>query len=248
MLGVVYERDTGHEHDSRSRLRVLMTERRRHRIVLVGASGHASVVADAIERAERHWIVGVIDHHQTPGSEACGYPVLGDERVLAGLVAKQHIDGVIVCIGDNATRWRVSRKVAAAAPTLAFVSIVHPFTSVASSAKIGPGAFIGPGAVIAPRAVVGAHAVVNTGATLDHDSVLGEGASLAPGVAVGGNVTIGDVSAVSIGASVSHGITIGAHSVIGAGAIVLSDLPDHCIAYGVPARVVRSRGEGERYL
>jgi len=36
--------------------------------------------------------------------------------------------------------------------------------------------------------------------------------------------------------------------VVGAGALVREDLPDHCVAYGVPARVIRRRAEGEKYL
>jgi serine acetyltransferase len=47
---------------------------------------------------------------------------------------------------------------------------------------------------------------------------------------------------------VIHARTIGVHCVIGAGALVLADLPDSVLAYGLPARVVRARKEGEPYL
>jgi acetyltransferase-like isoleucine patch superfamily enzyme len=35
---------------------------------------------------------------------------------------------------------------------------------------------------------------------------------------------------------------------IGAGALVQEDIPDHCVAYGIPAKVIRQREEGEKYL
>jgi acetyltransferase-like isoleucine patch superfamily enzyme len=35
--------------------------------------------------------------------------------------------------------------------------------------------------------------------------------------------------------------SIGRHCIIGAGALVLSPVPDYCIAVGVPARVIRDR-------
>ena len=89
---------------------------------------------------------------------------------------------------------------------------------------------------------------MNTRASLDHHGVMGAYASLAPGVATGGNVSIGEGSAVSIGATVLHGRSIGAWSVVGAGATVIKDVPDHVVAYGTPARVVRGRESGERYL
>jgi acetyltransferase-like isoleucine patch superfamily enzyme len=41
------------------------------------------------------------------------------------------------------------------------------------------------------------------------------------------------------GAVVLPGVTIGRHVVVAAGAVVTTDLPDYCVAVGVPARVVR---------
>jgi len=61
-------------------------------------------------------------------------------------------------------------------------------------------------------------------------------------------VHIGAFTAVGLGASVIHEVTIGPHTVIGAGAVVLVEVPDHVVAFGVPARVVRARAEGEPYL
>ena len=44
-----------------------------------------------------------------------------------------------------------------------------------------------------------------------------------------------------LGASVTvgAGVTIGRNSVIGAGSVVLRDIPDHVVAAGVPAKVIR---------
>ena len=53
---------------------------------------------------------------------------------------------------------------------------------------------------------------------------------------------------IGLGANVIHGVTIGDDTLVGAGALVLDDLPSQVVAYGVPARVARSRQPGERYL
>ena len=72
--------------------------------------------------------------------------------------------------------------------------------------------------------------------------------SIAPGATLGGNVRVGGGSAISLGVGVIHGITIGEDTVIGAGAVVVRDMPPGVVAYGVPARVIRTRARGERYL
>ncbi|MEM9565570.1 MAG: acyltransferase [Actinomycetota bacterium] len=53
-------------------------------------------------------------------------------------------------------------------------------------------------------------------------------------------VVIGDGSWLGTNAVVLPGVTIGRHVAVGAGSIVTTDLPDHTVAAGVPARVLKS--------
>jgi maltose O-acetyltransferase len=48
------------------------------------------------------------------------------------------------------------------------------------------------------------------------------------------------------GVTVLPGVTIGQDTVVGAGAVVARDLPAGVVAAGVPARIVRAIGEGDR--
>jgi acetyltransferase-like isoleucine patch superfamily enzyme len=59
-------------------------------------------------------------------------------------------------------------------------------------------------------------------------------------------VTIGDGAWLAQGVVVCPGVTIGRGAVIGAGSVVLDDVPDHAVAVGAPARVVRTFGPRER--
>ncbi len=52
-------------------------------------------------------------------------------------------------------------------------------------------------------------------------------------------VRIGAGSWLGTNAVVLPGVTIGRHVAVGAGSVVTSDLPDHTVAVGVPARVIR---------
>jgi acetyltransferase-like isoleucine patch superfamily enzyme len=58
-------------------------------------------------------------------------------------------------------------------------------------------------------------------------------------------VRIGAGSWLGAGVVVLPGVTIGRHVAVGAGAVVTTDLPDRCVAVGVPARVVRMLDDGE---
>lgn len=52
-------------------------------------------------------------------------------------------------------------------------------------------------------------------------------------------VKIGSQSFIGMGARIFPGVTIGKHCVIGANAVVTHDIPDYCVAAGVPARVIK---------
>ena len=52
-------------------------------------------------------------------------------------------------------------------------------------------------------------------------------------------ITIGDGSWIGAGAIILDGVRIGKGACVGAGAVVNSDVPDHALAVGVPARVIR---------
>lgn len=60
------------------------------------------------------------------------------------------------------------------------------------------------------------------------------------GFQVDGRIIIGDYVWIGMGAMILHGVTIGDGAVIVAGAVVSTSIPPHCLAAGVPARVVRT--------
>lgn len=54
-----------------------------------------------------------------------------------------------------------------------------------------------------------------------------------------GPVEIGDGTWIGIGVAITANVKIGRNCVIGAGSVVTNDIPDFCVAAGVPAKVIR---------
>jgi len=217
-------------------------------IAIIGAAGHGRVIVDIVEREGRHRIVGLIDRDRELGAETMGYRVIGRELDLPTLVETHGVAGVLIAVGDNFVRSEIAARLQATAPEVPLVRAVHPGACVARDVVIGEGSVVMAGAQINPCCKIGRGCILNTGASLDHDSMMGDFSSLAPGVVTGGDCHIGRLAAVGIGAVLVHGVRIGAHTVIGAGATVVKNIASHRVAYGTPARDIRVRGEGDRYL
>jgi acetyltransferase EpsM len=213
-----------------------MTERRP--LAVWGAAGHALVVADIVRMRGEHDIVAFLDdvNPDRKGRPFAGASIVGGRDELANLRA-QGVEDVVLAFGDCPGRLRLAEFVRQQGFSL--VTLVHPATTIAVDAVIGPGCVIVAGSVINPRARLGANVIVNTGATVDHECVLDDAVHLGPGVHLGGRVTVGTAAWVGIGAVVKDGVRIGAGSIIGAGAVVLDDIPAGVVAYGTPARAVR---------
>lgn len=213
----------------------------RPKLVIWGAGGHAGVVADIIRSGDDYEIAGFLDD-VTPGRSAgrCHDAPLWVERTCLPELRRDGVEFLIVAMGDCHARLRL----AAAARDLGFslATAVHPSAILASQVRIGAGSVIAAGSVVCVDVSLGENVIVNTCASVDHGSVIGDGAHVGPGARVGGRVILERAVFEGMGAIIVAGVRIGANSVIGAGAVVLSDIPEGVVAYGVPAKVRREVG------
>ena len=218
------------------------------RLLIVGASGHAQAVLALLRRRADYQVMGLIDDTRPAGGLVYGLPVLGAVAELPQLCAAYGLDQVVIAIGDNASRQRISEALRRRLPQLRWPVLVDPTAVVAEPSRLGEGTVVLPLAHVGPGARLGPGCLLNTRSSLDHDGQMEPFSSLAPGVHCGGQVQIGERAAVGLGASVVQRVRVGADTVVGAGAVVLDSLPERVVAHGVPARVVRSREPMESYL
>jgi UDP-N-acetylbacillosamine N-acetyltransferase len=210
-----------------------------NRIVIWGASGHARVVAEIIRLNAIYEIVGFLDDDKTrqQGIEFAGSHILGGREELNSLQAAG-VGNLIIAVGHCQARLTLAKF--ARAQGLQLVTAIHPRSSIASDVSIGAGTVIVAGVVVNPGSLLGENIIINTSASVDHECVIEDGVHIGPGVHLGGRVKVGKGSWVGIGAVVKDRIEIGSNTIIGAGAVVLDNIPDGVVAYGVPARVIRT--------
>ena len=201
-------------------------------IVILGAGGHARVVAEAAGLCGLR-LIG----HLAPEDEGNGPgDWLGGDGRIAELAQAGHrfIPGIGFVDARGAAR---RARILAALPAAALCSVTHPAAVVSASARIGGGSFIGPGAIIGVGAQIGGFALINSGAIVDHDCQIGANCHISAASALSGDVRLGDNVLIGAGAVVRQGIRIGANVVIGAGAVVVSDIAAGSVAFGNPARI-----------
>ena len=75
--------------------------RKKEKILVFGASGHAKVIIDAIEKEANYEIIGLIDSSKVLGQKTLGYKVLGKEEDLANIVKDNRIEGGADPRGDD---------------------------------------------------------------------------------------------------------------------------------------------------
>ena len=125
----------------------------------------------------------------------------------------------------------------------------HTFSAraVSQAAKFLTGIEIHPGATIGKGLVID-HGM---GVVIGETTEIGDNCTIYQGVTLGGtgkdtgkrHPTLGNNIMIGAGAKVLGPLTVGDYSKVAAGAVVLSNIPEHSTAVGVPAKVVRQRGE-----
>lgn len=210
-------------------------------LVILGAGGHAVSVANVASSAG-YTIKCFVDKNQK-----------GSSLIGIGIIDIAELDDVsryafAIAIGDNAVRERISNELKSRYERIYFPALVHSSAEISILATVGEGTVVMPKAVVGPNSSVGKFCILNTQSSIDHDCTMQDFSSLAPGSITGGKVSLGMRSAISIGAIVKHAVAIGNDCVLGANSYLNKNLADNVVAYGTPAKVIRSRKAGDEYL
>ncbi len=212
----------------------------RPELVIIGAGGHALSVADAA--LSSGWDSISFYSHGGTGPAASVGPIFSSFDSLD--VTKT---AFVLGVGTNHEREDAWEEVVKHFPHAQLTSVIHATAWVSPHSIIRDGAVILAHASVGPGSTLERGALLNTGASLDHDSSLGSFGSLGPGARTGGNVRIGERTMIGMQAGILHGISLGSDAVIGAHSLVNQDVESNAVAWGSPARVMRSRAREDAY-
>jgi sugar O-acyltransferase (sialic acid O-acetyltransferase NeuD family) len=207
-------------------------------VIILGAGGHASVLIDALQQANRE-IMGITDPDKTRwGQEFMGVDILGDDDKVFNI----HPERVELVNGLGSVKSTSARQKLFETwhnNGYSFASVVHPKAILATDIKLVQGVQILAGAIVNPNTMIGANTIVNTGAILEHDCIIGNHVHIAPGVRMAGGVRVGDGAHIGIGCTILQNIELGDGCVVGAGAVVLHSIATGETVVGVPARPLK---------
>ncbi|MFA6601143.1 MAG: NeuD/PglB/VioB family sugar acetyltransferase [Candidatus Omnitrophota bacterium] len=210
------------------------------KIILIGCGEHARMVIDNLEDQGLYELFGLTTHTaEELDKKVCGYTVVCKDEDIPRLISENpDIAGYVLGVGNMQVRHRLYTVLD---PMLAAVNIIHPSSMISKRATLGTGNLIEAFTKIANGAKIGNHCILNSFSAVNHDQILGDNVLIAGNVSMAGR-KIGSHTIIADGASIGFKKSVGAHCIVGDGAVVTKDLPDHVIAYGNPARIVRKNG------
>lgn len=209
-------------------------------LYIIGAGGFGREIAWLVERINKQsptWNVnGFIDDNAAIwGTEIDDYPVLGGCDVLRNI---DHDIWVICAVGSSKTRKKIIQGLGEST-FIHFATVIDPSVQMSSRVEIGEGTMICAGNIITVDVTIGKHNIINLDCTIGHDVVLGDYVTMYPSVNVSGCSMIGAETELGTGMQTIQGMKIGSQTIVGAGAVVIRDIPDRCVAVGAPARVIK---------
>lgn len=198
-------------------------------VVIIGAGGHAKVIADIITKSNDN-VIGFLDDNLDIQSKTIylNKTVLGTTKDIDKYKEYYFIIG----IGNNNIRENIANSY-----DLKWYTAIYPNAIIANEVSIEEGSVVMAGSIINTGTKIGKHCIINTKSSLDHDNIIENYVHISPGATLAGTVHIKEKTWICAGATIINNITIAKNNIIGAGSVVIKDINETNGTYvGVPAR------------
>lgn len=202
-------------------------------VVIIGAGGHAKVIADIIDKS-KDIVIGFLDDNKTKGDiivKEEQYKVIGRIDDCRKIQLESPEIEFVIAIGNNKVRKQIAERY----ENLKFYTAIHPSSQIALDVEIGEGTVVMANASINTSVKIGKHCIINTGTIIEHDNILKDYVHISPNATLCGTVEIGGLTHVGAGATIRNNIKICDNCVVGVGSVVVKDIKQYGTYIGVPA-------------
>jgi UDP-3-O-[3-hydroxymyristoyl] glucosamine N-acyltransferase len=210
-------------------------------IVLYGVG--SAVVVDFEESLARSGIAVAAAVQNLPGEAR----LLDSSKLAesANLTAEIKALAFLVPLFTPAYRQQASRQALSEGFSQIY-SLIDASVARPRSLRQSQGGYINAGCSLGAASEFEEFVFVNRGASIGHHALLERFVSIGPGAVLAGEVSVGRGTMIGAGAVLLPKVTIGMNVVVGAGSVVTKDVPDHCLALGNPARIIKTDIAGYR--
>ena len=147
--------------------------------------------------------------------------------------------GFICAIGEPEKRKQIVTKLNKIGVN--FHNAIHPSVVMSEFLELGQDIIICAGTTLTVNIKIGNHVVINMNCSIAHDAIIEDYCTLSPNVQINGKVHLAKGVNIGTGATFLPNISVGKWSNIGVGAVVLKDIPEKVVSFGVPARIIMKK-------
>jgi acetyltransferase-like isoleucine patch superfamily enzyme len=165
-----------------------------------------------------------------------GLPVFYSKNFI-NILKKKKIKHVYVLEDKGIDRSVIFKKVEK--EKLNILSFIHNSVKLMGDNSIGKGAIIFPDCYIGYKSDIGDGCFIQSGCRIEHHNSIGKFCDINPCLITGGFTQIRDFCQISIAVNIINKISIGNHSRVGAGSLVMKNIKNNELHYGVPAKFIK---------
>lgn len=218
-----------------------MNKRINKPVIIIGGSGHGSIIEACIKDNRNRYndfewdIAGFCNDYDT---EVDGYPVLGKLSDIPRLLDEgYYFSWGIHLVGRTIKTANVFESINI--PDDRWATIIHHTAFIDDTVVLEPGVFIMYNAYIAPRTHIGKCTMVKANTNIGHDVNIGQVSHVAMGSTIVSCVDIGRYCMIAVGSTILAHSKMGDYSTLGAASLLNGVIPDKQVFIGSPARFLK---------
>ncbi|RDI58377.1 acetyltransferase [Flavobacterium glaciei] len=208
-------------------------------MLIIGAKGFAKEILGVFDQLHQLEGIAFYDDVNDDAKEFLfnSFPILKNETQVKEFFIKSGNEFTIG-IGNPQLRFQLYEKFIKLGGV--FCSTISPKADLGNyDVEIGNGSNILSGAIFSNSVKIGRGCIIYYNVTIAHDCIINEFVELSPNVTLLGHVVVGSFTQIGASTTVLPKVMIGKNVIIGAGSVVTKDIPDNCIAYGIPAKIIK---------